>query len=286
MAFFKTNTKRNDARERIKNLENITLMSTINNGLLNTTTYKSKIVLFENNKLKSTKDHKTLLKVTKGFFNLEDCCSMPKLRAVNLEDGLYSKIKINRQEILANSTCNRQPLYDVYDCDEKIQNLPISQKDKNFSYPIPVYKNTCCDVNPIRRPVNLTSTENHTKYLPMMSKIKSYKYRTTDTIDPVKFPNFDIVNENNMVGYFRNNIYNVSNFCDTTANSNTKTNSNTQTNRVGHRIKYSTYDSNTNCRCSDYDDYILNTSEESSTIPEIDTATSSFFSRKWSSFNN
>ena len=178
MAFFKTNTKRSDARERVKNLENITLMGTINNGLSNTTTYKSEIVLFENNKLKSAKDHKTLLKVTKGFFNLEDCCSMPKLRAVNLEDGLYSKIKINSQEILANSTCNRQPLYNGDDCEEKIQNLPITEKDKKFSYPIPVYKNRCCDVRPLPTPINISSTENHTKYLPVMSKIKSYKYRS------------------------------------------------------------------------------------------------------------
>ena len=114
----------------------------------------------------------------------------------------------------------------------------------------------------------------------MMSKIKSYKYRTTDTVDPVKFPNFDIVNENNMVGCFNNNIYTVSNCCDTSANTNTNTN------RVGHRIKYSIYDSNTNCRCSDYDDYILNTSAQTTTVPDIDTATSSFFSRKWSSFHN
>ena len=280
MAFFKTNTKRSDARERVKNLENITLMGTINNGLTTSTTYKSNSVLFENNNLKSAKNHTTLLKITKGFFNLEDCCDLPKNRAVNLEDGLYSNVKVNRQGILANSTCNRQPLYEGDECEEKTQNLPITEKDKNFNYPIPVYKNTCCDVNPVRTPVNLTSTENHTKYLPMMSKIKSYKYRTTDTVDPVKFPNFDIVNENNMVGYFNNNIYTVSNCCDTNANTNTNTN------RVGHRIKYSIYDSNTNCRCSDYDDYILNTSAQTTTVPDIDTATSSFFSRKWSSFHN
>ena len=48
--------------------------------------------------------------------------------------------------------------------------------------------------------LNLNSSENHTKYLPIMSKV-SYKYRTTDTSDPVTYPNFEIVNENNLVGF-------------------------------------------------------------------------------------
>ena len=209
MAYLKTNIKREDARDRIKNLENITLMSNINNNLSTSNNYKSKTVSFKNNKLQSAINHKTLLKITKGFFNLEECCSLSKSRAVELEDGLYSKIDSNNENILASSSCNRPPLFKDNNCNNKTKNLSKTLKDKNFSYPITISKNICCNVQQTKPSLNINSSENHTKYLPVMSKIKSYKYRTTDTVDSVKFPNYDLVNENNLVGFFNNNVYRV-----------------------------------------------------------------------------
>ena len=278
MAHLKTNIQRKDARDRIKNLENITLMSNINNNLSSTNSYKSNIVEFKNNKLTSSVNHKTLLKVTKGFFDLEECCSTSKSRAVNLNDGLYSKIRVNNQNVLADSSCNRPPLYHKEPCNDKTENLPNTIKERNFSYPIPISKNSCCDMQINQPSLNLNSSENHTKYLPIMSKVKSYKYRTTDTSDPVTYPNFEIVNENNLVGFFDNNIYTTTNCC---APSQT-----TSSTRVGNQLKYTVRDAKTNCSCVDNNDYTINTSLTTSSVNLVTSSSSSFFSRKWSPFHS
>ena len=185
---------------------------------------------------------------------------------------------LHNQNILASSSCNRPPLFKDNNCNNKTKNLPSTIKDKNFSYPITISKNACCDVQQTKPSLNISSTENHTKYLPVMSKIKSYKYRTTDTVDSVKFPNYELVNENNLVGFFNNNIYATSSCCGLSQGSSSS--------RVGHRTKYSVYDVNTNCKCSDYDEYTLNPTQNVTIPPTKTSSNSSFFSRKWSKFKN
>ena len=86
MSNFKTNTIMGDARERTKNLENITLMGNVNNNLQ--TKFQTNISAFENNALRSVNNHSTLLKLTKGYYNLEPCCDLSKTKAFGLDDGM------------------------------------------------------------------------------------------------------------------------------------------------------------------------------------------------------
>ena len=259
MSNFKTNTIMGDARERTKNLENITLMGNVNNNLQ--TKFQTNISAFENNALRSVNNHSTLLKLTKGYYDLEPCCDLSKTKAFSLDDGMQSKIIVNQQIILANSSCNRQPLYQENSCNTDQTNILMTKR--NFNYPIPISKNTCCSQDRTQ-PTAQISTENHTKYLPIMSKIKKYHYRTTD--DTITYPNFNIVNENNMVGYFKNDIYKTTNSCSTSSSSN----------NVGHKLKYTVQ--NTNCGCDD--DYKIQTTMTPS--PSNTPSNSAYFSRKWS----
>lgn len=265
MSNLKTNIIMGDARERTKNLENITLMGNINNNLQ--TKFQTNISIFENNALRSTNNHSTLLKLTKGYYDLEPCCDLSKTKAFSLDDGMQSKIIVNQQIILANSSCNRQPLYQENSCNTDQTNMSITKR--NFNYPIPITKNTCCSQDRTQ-PIPQISTENHTKYLPIMSKIKKYHYRTTD--DTITYPNFNIVNENNMVGYFKNDIYKTTNSCSTS----------TSSNNVGHKLKYTVQNANTNCSCADYDDYKIQTPTTPPTTPSNTISNSAYFSRKWS----
>ena len=277
MSNFKTNTIMGDARERTKNLENITLMGNINNNLQ--TKFQTDISRFENNALRSTNNHSTLLKLTKGYYDLEPCCDLSKTKAFSLDDGMQSKIIVNQQIILANSSCNRQPLYQANSCNTDQPNILMTKR--NFNYPIPITKNTCCSQDRTQ-PIPQISTENHTKYLPIMSKIKKYHYRTTD--DTITYPNFNIVNENNMVGYFKNDIYKTTNSCST---SQCTSQSSTTSNNVGHKLKYTVQNTNANCSCADYDDYKIQTtmtpsSNTPSNLPSNIPSNSTYFSRKWS----
>ena len=117
---------------------------------------------------------------------------LSKTKAFSLDDGMQSKIIVNQQIILANSSCNRQPLYQENSCNTDQTNMSITKR--NFNYPIPITKNTCCSQDRTH-PTPQISTENHTKYLPIMSKIKKYHYRTA--ADTITYPNFNIVNSKN-----------------------------------------------------------------------------------------
>ena len=271
MSFIKTNTKQGDARERTRNLENMTIMGIVNSNLQTQTSTSSDILHFDNNKLRFTNNHTSLLKVTKGYYNLEPCCDLPTMTS-GLEDGLASKINVNMQSILSNSSCNRRPLYDVRN--DRVINPDV--KKNNFNYPIPLSKNTCCSQDKFKPPAQ--PVVNHTKFLPVMSKIK--KYRSVDNTS-IPYPDFTIVNENNLVGYF-NNVYKTSTGCSSRKRHSTNT---------GHKWKYT----ETNCGCSMYDDYIMNnnthttnntnthttnTHTTNTTIYQ-DTLNASFFSRKW-----
>ena len=145
MSHIKTNIIRGDARERTKNLENMTLMGNINSNLEIKNNFKSNITNFENKKLKTTNNHETLLKLTKGFYNLESCCLLNKNRALSLEDGLHTNINVDNTPIVANSLFNKAPLYGINNCEfHTIPNMKLNIKKDNFNYPIPITKNNCC----------------------------------------------------------------------------------------------------------------------------------------------
>ena len=282
MSRFKTNTKRGDARERTKNLENITIMANINKNLNLNTTFKTQITNFKDNKLTSTNNHESLLKITKGYFNLEPCCLLNKNKAFSLEDGLFTNINTNEKTIIANSLCNRAPLYNNTNCEMHIQRNMNEKKD-NFSFPIPIKKNECCSETKPEPKLDFKLNQNHVKFLPVMSKIKKYQYRTSDQNDLVKYPNYEIVNKNNLIGFFNDNSYAIDpcNTCNDMSNSN-------ETTREGHKTKYSIQ--TTKCNCSDDNDYLLNTQTSQQTTQQqiqqtsqqqIQQAPSSFFSRKW-----
>ena len=283
MSKLNTNTVNGDARERTKNLENITIMGTANQNLQTSQNLKTKTLNFDNNKLTQVNNHTNLLKVTHGYYNLQPCCDLSKQKATSLNDGLKTKINVSSNITLANSSCNRQPLYDSNDCNTPQTNMMSNVTKNNFNYPVPLQKLTCCDANRSQPNIQINSTQNHTKYIPVMSKIKKYQYRTTDTTDPIQYPNFNTVNKNNMVGYFKNDIYKTSTSCSTSCNTcTTTTTSATTTSTTGHKLKYTVQNTNANCSCADYDDYKIQTSTSSQPTPAASTAYTSYFSRKWS----
>lgn len=289
MSNLKTNTNRADARERTKNLENITIMGEANANLQTNQNTNTNILTFNNNTLSSANNHTNLLKATHGHYNLQPCCDLTKEKATSLEDGLLTNINVNSQTTLASSSCNRAPLYDENTCNTPQTNIILNVKKDNFNYPIPLKKMTCCDQTRTQPSIEINSTQNHTKYLPVMSKIKKYQYRTTDTTDPVTYPNFNIVNKNNMVGYFKNNVYKTttcssssSSTCSSNTTSNTTSNTPNTTSTTGHKLKYSVQNTNANCSCTDYDDYKIQTAAATLPTTSSSTSYSSFFSRKWS----
>lgn len=281
MSNLKTNTTMGDARERTRNLENITIMEEANAKLLLSQNTKTNILTFNNNTLSSANNHTNLLKATHGYYNLQPCCDLTKEKAISLEDGLRTQIDVNSQTILANNSCNRAPLYQANSCNTQ-SNLILNVKKDNFNYPVPLKKLTCCGQSRTQPALpSQNSTENHTKYLPIMSKIKKYQYRTTDTTDPITYPNFNIVNKNNMIGYFKNDIYKTTNSCTSSCTSCTSTTTTSSITNVGHKLKYTVQDAN--CSCADYDDYKIQTTTQNTPMTSNDT--SSYFSRKWSSTN-
>jgi hypothetical protein len=277
MSNLKTNTNRGDARERTKNLENITIMGEANQNLQTNQNTKTNILTFDNNTLSSANNHTNLLKATHGHYNLQPCCDLTKEKATTLEDGLLTNINVNSQTTLASSSCNRVPLYGENTCNTPQSNIILNVKKDNFNYPIPLKKMTCCDQTRTQPSIEINSIQNHTKYLPVMSKIKKYQYRTTDTTDPITYPNFNIVNKNNMVGYFKNNVYKTSS-CSSSSTASTTGSSST----TGHKLKYSVQNTNNNCSCADYDDYKIQTATTTLPTTSSSTSYSSFFSRKWS----
>lgn len=291
MSKLNTNTVNGDARERTKNLENITIMGTANQNLQTSQNVKTTTLNFNNNKLNQVNNHTNLLKVTHGYYNLQPCCDLSKQKATSLSDGLKTKINVGSNITLANSSCNRQPLYDSNDCNIPKTNMISNVTKNNFNYPVPLEKLTCCNANRSKPNIQINSTENHTKYIPIMSKIKKYQYRTTDTTDPIQYPNFNTINKNNMVGYFKNDIYKTSTSCSTSCNTGCTTTSSTATTSctattssatTGHKLKYTVQNTNANCSCADYDDYKIQTSTTSQATPSASTAYTSYFSRKWS----
>tara|TARA_Y100000591_G_scaffold333255_1_gene375046 strand:+ start:5027 stop:5875 length:849 start_codon:yes stop_codon:yes gene_type:complete len=278
MSQIKTNTIKGDSRERTKNLENITIMTNANKRLDINQNLRTNTMIFKDNTLQSANNHTNLLKSTKGYFNLEPCCDLVKQKATSLEDGLQTSILINSKTTIAQSSCNRQPLYDNNNCNTPESNMISNIPKNNFKYPIPLKKNSCCDEKRKNPQIQINSKENHTKYLPIMSKIKKYNYSKTQSIDSIDYPNFRIVNENNLVGYFNNDVYQTIPCC-----SSNQTISNTNSTNVGHKLKYSVQNTKTNCSCADNDDYEINTSSLPQQIPIASTNNSSFFSRKWSS---
>lgn len=279
MSYLKTNTNRGDARERTRNLENITIMSTANKSLNNNNkNLKTNVVTFKDNKLQSTNNHSNLLKITHGYFDLEPCCDLLKQKATSLEDGLQTQINANARITLAQSSCNRQPLFNSNECNTSSKNIRPNVPKNNFKYPMPLEKNSCCSQTRVQPKIDLNSSKTHTKYLPVMSKIKTFNYNQTQSLDPVSYPNFDIVNENNLVSYFNNDVYKVQSCCSTTTTTNTS--------NVGHKLKYANYNENTNCGCADYDDYTIDTSTLDEPTPITLSDDDSFFSRKWGSSNN
>jgi len=277
MSNLKTNTNRGDARERTKNLENITIMGEANKNLQTNQNTNTNILIFNNNTLSSANNHTNLLKVTRGYYNLQPCCDLTKEKATSLEDGLLTNINVNSQTTLASSSCNRVPLYGENTCNTPQSNIILNVKKDNFNYPIPLKKMTCCDQTRTQPSIEINSIQNHTKYLPVMTNIKKYQYRTTDTSDPVTYPNFNIVNKNNMVGYFKNNVYKTSS-CSSSSTASTTGSSST----TGHKLKYSVQNTNNNCSCADYDDYKIQTAATTLPTTSSSTSYSSFFSRKWS----
>lgn len=277
MSNLKTNTNRGDARERTKNLENITIMGEANQNLQTNQNTKTNILTFDNNTLSSANNHTNLLKATHGHYNLQPCCDLTKEKATTLEDGLLTNINVNSQTTLASSSCNRVPLYGENTCNTPQSNIILNVKKDNFNYPIPLKKMTCCDQTRTQPSIEINSIQNHTKYLPVMTNIKKYQYRTTDTSDPVTYPNFEIVNKNNMVGYFKNNVYKTSS-CSSSSTASTTGSSST----TGHKLKYSVQNTNNNCSCADYDDYKIQTATTTLPTTSSSTSYSSFFSRKWS----
>lgn len=314
MSYLKTNTKRGDARERTKNLENITIMGAANKSLNNSNqNLKTNVATFKDNKLQSTNNHSNLLKITHGYFDLEPCCDLLKQKATSLEDGLQTQINANARITLAQSSCNRQPLFDSNDCNTPSKNMRPNVPKNNFKYPMPLEKNSCCSQKRVQPKIEINSSKTHTKYLPVMSKIKTFNYNKTQKFDPVPYPNFNIVNKNNLVGYFNNDVFKVQSSCSTTGCSsntgsiptttpcsssnpykttNTNTSTNTSTNcssnttNVGHKLKYTNYNESTNCGCADYDDYTINTSTLDEPTPITLSDDDSFFSRKWGSSKN
>ncbi len=282
----KTNTIKGDARERTKKLENITIIETANKNLQSSTSVQTNILTFTNNRLTSTNNHENLLKATHGFYDLEPCCDLSKEKATSLDDGLKTKINVNLKTTLAKSSCNRAPLYDANNCNTPMANMLPNMTKNNFNYPVPINKNTCCSQDRAQPNIKINSTQNHTKYIPVMSKIKKYQYRTTDTIDPIQYPNFNTVNKNNLVNYFKDDVYRTtscsssSSSCSSSCSSSTSTS--TSTSVVGHKLKYSVQNTDTNCSCSDYDDYKIQTSSLNQPTPAASTSNSSYFSRKWS----
>lgn len=284
MSYLKTNTNKGDASERTKNLENITIMGAVNKSL-NTTNQNLKInvATFKDNKLQSTNNHTNLLKITHGYFDLEPCCDLIKQKATSLEDGLQTQINANTRVTIAQSSCNRQPLFSSNDCNTPNKNMRPNVLKDNFNYPIPIQKNSCCDSNRIQPKIKINSTKTHTKYLPIMSKIKKMNYNQSQSFDPVSYPNFNIVNKNNLVGYFNNDVFKVKSYCSTKT---TSKNCSHSTTNVGHKLKYQNYNESTNCGCADYDDYIIKTSTLDEPTPITLNNDASFFSRKWSSSKN
>ena len=279
MSYLKTNTKRGDARERTKNLENITIMGAANKSLNNSNqNLKTNVATFKDNKLQSTNNHSNLLKITHGYFDLEPCCDLLKQKATSLEDGLQTQINANARITLAQSSCNRQPLFDSNDCNTPSKNMRPNVPKNNFKYPMPLEKNSCCSQKRIQPNIEINSSKTHTKYLPVMSKVKTFNYNKTQEFDPVTYPNFNIVNKNNLVGYFNNDVFKVQSCCSTTTTTNTT--------NVGHKLKYANYNENTNCGCADYDDYTINTSTLDEPTPITLSDDDSFFSRKWGSSKN
>lgn len=314
MSYLKTNTKRGDARERTKNLENITIMGAVNKSLNNSNqNLKTNVATFKNNKLQSTNNHSNLLKITHGYFDLEPCCDLLKQKATSLEDGLQTQINANARITLAQSSCNRQPLFDSNDCNTPIKNMRPNVPKNNFKYPMTLEKNSCCSQKRVQPKIEINSSKTHTKYLPVMSKIKKFNYNKTQEFDPVSYPNFNIVNKKNLVGYFKNDVFKVQSCCSTTSCScttsgsyntgsiptttpcsssnpykttNTSTSSCSSTTNVGHKLKYANYSESTNCGCADYDDYTINTSTLDVPTPITLSDDDSFFSRKWGSSKN
>lgn len=317
MSSLKTNTNRGDARERTKNLENITIMGAANKSLNDTNqNLKTNVATFKNNKLQSTNNHSNLLKITHGYFDLEPCCDLLKQKATSLEDGLQTQINANNRITIAQSSCNRQPLFDSNDCNTPNKNMRPNVPKNNFKYPMPLEKNSCCSQTRIQPKIEINSSKTHTKFLPIMSKIKTFNFNKTQSFDPVTYPNFNIVNKNNLVGYFNNDVYKIQSTCSSTTsscssthslhsgpssgsiptktpcsssnpykNTNTTATTSTATTHVGHKLKYSNYNAKTNCDCADYDDYTLNTSKLNEPPPISLSNDDSFFSRKWGNKN-
>ena len=186
MSYLKTNTNKGDARERTKNLENITIMSAANKSLdTNNQNLKTNVATFKDNKLQSTNNHSNLLKITHGYFDLEPCCDLIKQKATSLEDGLQTQINANSRITLAQSSCNRQPLFDSNNCNTPSKNMRPNVPKSNFKYPMPLQKNSCCSQKRIQPKIKINSSKTHTKYLPVMSKIKTFNYNQTQEFDPV-----------------------------------------------------------------------------------------------------
>lgn len=281
MSYLKTNTNKGDARERTKNLENITIMSAANKSLdTNNQNLKTNVATFKDNKLQSTNNHTNLLKITHGYFNLEPCCDLIKEKATSLEDGLQTQINANTRITIAQSSCNRQPLFNSNNCNTPSKNMRPNVPKNNFKYPMPLQKNSCCSQKRIQPKIEINSSKTHTKYLPIMSKIKTFNYNQTQEFDPVTYPNFNIVNKNNLVDYFNNDVYKTQSCCEGT------TTSSSNTTNVGHKLKYANYNESTNCSCTDYDDYTINTSTLDEPTPISLNNNDSFFSRKWGSSKN
>ena len=140
MSQIKTNTIKGDSRERTKNLENITIMTNANKRLDINQNLRTNTMIFKDNTLQSANNHTNLLKSTKGYFNLEPCCDLVKQKATSLEDGLQTSILINSKTTIAQSSCNRQPLYDNNNCNTPESNMISNIPKNNFKYPIPLKK--------------------------------------------------------------------------------------------------------------------------------------------------
>ena len=161
--------------------------------------YKSKNFYMHKKNIKKVLNHEMLLKLTKGYMNLNKNCTKYKNETNQMVEGIYSYIDFCDLDHIKQNPCCLDTYYLLNDCRKnKAIITPVSKVDPNITerilkYPIPLKKVKECrekERNNIK-PVHIhkiAPNVGHTHYFPTNEKMVSYHNLHYDHLHPRPFP--------------------------------------------------------------------------------------------------
>ena len=199
-------SKRNimSSSERIKKRSNNTITRVLNTK---GNTHRTKNIMVKDRKIKRVINHEFLLKLTKGYTNMNAVCTTDTNLTNSIGNGNHSYIDFCDLDHVSINPCCLDTVYILNKCREKNGiitpqgKIAPKTKDRILKYPIPIEKIEFCRETPQQytRNPNIHKIEDnicHTHFFPTNEKMVSYhnEHYYVNHPEPFPFPNYESTN--------------------------------------------------------------------------------------------